>query len=43
MVELPCLVSQCARSWVDVDSFHTCLFGVFYVTFGEAEARRRLH
>jgi hypothetical protein len=26
---------QVARSWVDVDSFHTCLFGVVYVTCGD--------
>jgi len=27
-------VCQVARSWVDVGSFHTCLFGVVYVTCG---------
>jgi hypothetical protein len=32
MIGLPCLVSLCqvARSWVDVGSFHTRLFGVVY-------------
>jgi len=37
MVGLPCLVEsvcQVARSWVDVGSFHTHLFGVVYVTCG---------
>ena len=28
-------VCQVARSWVDVGSFHTCLFGVVYVTYGD--------
>jgi len=28
-------VCQVARSWVDVGSFHTCLFGVVYVTCGD--------
>jgi hypothetical protein len=32
MVGLPCLVSHVARSWVEVGSFHTRLFGVVYVT-----------
>jgi hypothetical protein len=32
-------VCQVARSWVDVDSFHTRLFGVMYVTCGEVAAR----
>ena len=27
-------VCQVARSWVDVGSFHTCLFGAVYVTCG---------
>jgi hypothetical protein len=36
-------VSQVARSWMDVGSFHTRLFGVVYVTWGEAAALRLLH
>jgi hypothetical protein len=36
-------VCQVARSGVEVGSFHTRLFGVVYVTYGEAAARRRLH
>jgi hypothetical protein len=28
-------VCQVARSWVEVDCFHTCLFVVVYVTFGD--------
>jgi hypothetical protein len=28
-------VCQVARSWVDVGSFHTRLFGVVYVTVGD--------
>jgi len=28
-------VCQVARSWVDVGSFHTRLFGVVYVTLGD--------
>jgi len=28
-------VCQVARSWVDVGSFHTRLFGVVYVTCGD--------
>jgi hypothetical protein len=36
-------VCQVARSWVDVGSFLTSLFGVVYVTCGDAAARRRLH
>jgi hypothetical protein len=28
-------VFQVARSWVNVGSFHTRLFGVVYVTFGD--------
>jgi hypothetical protein len=28
-------VCQVARSWVNVGSFHTCLFGVVYVTCGD--------
>jgi len=28
-------VCQVARSWVDVDSFHTRVFGVVYVTCGD--------
>jgi len=28
-------VCQVARSWVDVDSFHTHLFGVVYMTCGD--------
>jgi hypothetical protein len=32
-------VCRVTRSWVEVGSFHTRLFGVLYVTFGEAAAR----
>jgi hypothetical protein len=28
-------VCQVAHSWVDVGSFHACLFGVVYVSFGD--------
>jgi len=28
-------VCQVACSWVDVGSFHTCLFGIMYVTCGD--------
>jgi hypothetical protein len=28
-------VCQVARSWVDVGSFHMCLFGVMFVTCGD--------
>jgi hypothetical protein len=28
-------VCQAARSWVDVGRFHTRLFGVVYVTYGD--------
>jgi len=28
-------VCQVARNWVDVDSFHTHLFGVVYVSCGD--------
>jgi len=27
-------VCQVARSWVDVGSFHMCLFGIVYMTCG---------
>jgi hypothetical protein len=36
-------VCQVARSWVEVGSFHTRLFGIVYVTCGETAANRRLH
>jgi hypothetical protein len=28
-------VCQATHSWVDVGSFHTCLFGVMYMTCGD--------
>jgi len=31
-------VCQVARNWVDVGSFHMCLFGVVYVTCGDFHA-----